>query len=234
MKELLFREMRWFLPGPVPAETWKWFQRLPGGRVDAAFPRLDIYLVVSEREDLGLKVREGRFEIKTRPDIGTEHPLLNGSIVGNLESWTKETWDYKDPIGEIAMPFKLGPRVRMVKSRSQRKYEYNADGGGDIDPFKPRADQEYPPVGVYIEITELYIEKVTQIKDEDGKRVDKTEQTERHWTLGCEAIGSSSKVDSAFDKGATVLLKDYEGPALTADLSYGYPQHAILLIRGVS
>ena len=65
MHTLVFREMRWFLTGPVSSEAWTWFDGLPGKNVKRAYPRQDIYLVIPDREDLGLKVREGRLEIKT-------------------------------------------------------------------------------------------------------------------------------------------------------------------------
>ncbi len=232
MKDLLFREIRWFLPGPVPTQIFDWFQKaLPGDRINSAFPRLDIYLVVSGREDLGLKVREGRFEIKTRPIEGTQHGLLDGKIAGIQESWTKDTWDYQDPIGQITTPFNLGTRVRIIKSRSQRTYEYSTENGGQIVPFVPSDDQRYPSVGVNIEITELYTETVTPKRNSEGKLVDEPAPPERYWTIACEANGSSNNtsIETAFNIGTARLFRDYDGPDLPVSASYGYPRFALSL-----
>jgi hypothetical protein len=79
---LVFREVRWFLTGPVSSQARTWFDGLPGENVKQSYPRQDIYLVIPNRDDLGLKVREGRLEIKTREGQGRDCELFDGKIGG--------------------------------------------------------------------------------------------------------------------------------------------------------
>lgn len=222
MKNLVFREIRWFFPGPIPAETWAWFKLLPGDKANAAYPRQDIYLIIPDQEELGLKVREGRFEIKFRDGPGIERKLSVGKTVGILENWTKQIWDYHESISEMVAPFKGGPRVRIVKSRNQRKYEFLEN-----NPLVPITVDDKPHLSVAIEMVELYSEKVVTEKDKNGEIIQRKGPAMRHWTLACEAIGTPNQIDQVFDEGASKLLESYEGPVLTAEFSHGYPRFAI-------
>lgn len=160
MHTLVFREMRWFLTGPASSEAWTWFDGLPGKNVRRAYPRQDIYLVIPDREDLGLKVREGRLEIKTRNGQGRYYELFDGKIGGIVEDWQKHKWDYLDRIGAISTPFEEGLRVRIVKSRAQRKYAVQRDGLAPVDV------DERPERAFILELTELY----SQAVDKEGKQ----------------------------------------------------------------
>jgi len=207
------KEIRWFLEGPAPSEAWAWFDGLPGKNRTAAYPRQDIYLAVPGRDDLGLKLREGRLEIKVRSAAQTGVRLLGGRISGTCEDWEKFAWDYVDRIGEIQTPFRDGLRVRMVKSRIQRKYEI-AEGKLAPVPMKPDRD-----VAFVVELTELFSEAVTG-KDARGAPV-------RGWTLACEAIAPADKLDDAFETGTAALLAAYAGPELRPEDSFGYPRYAL-------
>ena len=57
-------EIRWFFAGDVPAAVGAWFGRaVPAAEPPAA--RRDYYLQQAERrDDLGVKLREGRVEVK--------------------------------------------------------------------------------------------------------------------------------------------------------------------------
>lgn len=90
--KLVFREIRGFFDGPVIPEMWHWLENFEDENQVTAYPRRDIYLVVDDRDDIGLKVREGRFEIKTREDNGVVKTFNNGEIAGLVEDWKKQTW----------------------------------------------------------------------------------------------------------------------------------------------
>ncbi|MEO0558505.1 MAG: hypothetical protein AAF170_10010 [Bacteroidota bacterium] len=61
-------EVRWFLPGPIPRSVHDWFEALGETLADEA--RTDRYLIPTESDSLGLKVREGRIEAKQRIETG--------------------------------------------------------------------------------------------------------------------------------------------------------------------
>jgi hypothetical protein len=215
MNTLVFREIRWFLTGPVPLEAWTWFDGLPGKSIKQSYPRKDIYLVIPDRDDLGLKAREGRLEIKTRNSQGKYSQLSDGKIGGIAEDWQKHTWDYSAPIGDISTPFEEGLRVRIVKSRAQRKYAVQDER------VVPVAMDDRPERAFILELTELF----SQAVDQKGKQT----SPQRHWTVGCEAIADRKLIEQTFETGTNELLKAYTEPLLQKEDSYGYPKFSMLI-----
>ena len=207
------REMRWFRPGAMPEAARAWYASLPGDNIRTAFPRQDIFLVVPERSDLGLKVREGRMEIKTREKPGNHYKLLAGRMEGLTEDWKKYTWNYLDQIGEISAPFEKGIRSRIVKSRVQRKY---AVEGKDVVPVPFR---EKPELTFVLEMADLFTQPLHKSRLRGEPR--------HWWSFGFEAVAVESAIDEVFDKATTALLADYPEPALGLADSYGYPKFAM-------
>ncbi len=219
MGSLVSREMRWFLEGPIPDAARDWFDGLPGKgkKVKRSYPRQDIYLAIPDRPDLGLKLREGRLEIKIRSGPGSPCPLLDGAVTGTGEDWQKHKWDYKDRIGEISTPFKKGMRVRLIKSRVQRKYEVKKS---QLSPVKM---DKKPDEVFLVELTELHSEAVDKKESRSPMR--------RDWTIACEAIASSRRVQQVLETGVKKLFRAYNGPPLRHKDSYGYPQFALLVAK---
>lgn len=58
-------EVRWFHRGKVPLDVMAWFLRLHGEPEEPGH-RVDYYLRLSDADALGIKLRDGRIEIKTR------------------------------------------------------------------------------------------------------------------------------------------------------------------------
>jgi hypothetical protein len=215
MDTLAFREIRWFLKGSVSPGAWTWFNGLPGNNIKESYPRKDIYLVIPDRDDLGPKVREERFEIKTRNGQGNYCEIFDGKIGGISEDWQKHTWDYSDTIGDISTPFEKGLRVRIVKSRTQRKYEVQEEKLVPVD-----MDDEPDRVFI-IELTELF----SQALDQEDKQT----PPGRHWTVGCEAIADRKIIEQTFETGTNELLKAYTEPLLHKENSYGYPKFSMVI-----
>lgn len=226
------REMRWFLKGPIPGAAWDWFEGLPGKgkKVERSYPRQDIYLAIADRPDLGLKLREGRLEIKIRSGPGCRCRLLDGAVTGIREDWQKHKWKYNDRIGEISTPLEEGLRVHTIKSRVQRKYKVKKSG------LSPVEMKEEPDEVFLVELTELHSEAVDQKKNK--KKKNKKENKEeirspmrRDWTIACEAIASSRRVQQVLETGVKKLFRAYNGPPLRHKDSYGYPQFALLVAK---
>lgn len=99
-------EARWFLPGAIPETAAAWFDSL--GPDVTPESRTDRYLVPTESNDLGLKVREGRVEAKQRTRT-LRATLANGRV----EAWRKWSLGTADAHPE---PGWLG----VAKTRRQR------------------------------------------------------------------------------------------------------------------
>lgn len=101
-------EVRWFLPGPVPPEAETWFASLgPEGTPES---RTDRYLIPTESDDLGLKIREGRVEAKQRVGSLGIRAMAAG---GRVEAWRKWSLGPADDIPEAGW-------VDVAKTRRQR------------------------------------------------------------------------------------------------------------------
>lgn len=81
-------EARWFVPGPLAPEASDWFERL--GSEIAPEARTDRYLIPTESDDLGLKVREGTVQAKQRIGAIGVRPLAP-EATGRIEAWRKWT-----------------------------------------------------------------------------------------------------------------------------------------------
>lgn len=83
------REVRWFVRGAAPESVRAWFDAL-GGPVPEA-TRTDRYLVPRESAEVGVKLREGRLEVKQR----TAHLGIEtwGGVSGEVEGWVKWSFD---------------------------------------------------------------------------------------------------------------------------------------------
>lgn len=93
-------EVRWFCQGPLPPRILKWFQR--GGRQPQEQPlRVDYYLGLGANDSLGIKLREGRIEIKQRE---AQHGAvqLGPQFVGMMERWRKWSWGLAWDQGSLA------------------------------------------------------------------------------------------------------------------------------------
>jgi hypothetical protein len=86
-------EVRWFLPGPMPPEAARWFERFPVSRES----REDSYLIEPWLDGLSVKVRADR-ALEVKMHRGSQGALeVSGRAFGRLDAWQK--WS-----------FELGPR----------------------------------------------------------------------------------------------------------------------------
>ena len=214
MDRLFTVEVRWFFTGLVPAEVQDWFaNRLPGSNLLIEKPRTDIYFIIHERDDLGLKLSRGSLELKWRMDAQA-FSLTAPPITGVKETWIKEKWRYaKNHADKIAKAFGKpnlkGWRLEIPKNRSVR--EYRADNSGEITAltqfldFDALTGEAYAPV-IIIELT---------ILSKGGKP---------GWTLGVEAAGAPEISQEIFAQACQELLRDYPQLDLQDHSSYGYPR----------
>ncbi|MUL35602.1 hypothetical protein [Gloeocapsopsis dulcis] len=119
-------EMRWFNPGKLPEGVLQWFEQDQLGYLAPAEEREDIYLYVPESEFVGIKLRQGRLEIKWRKaELGD---LQFGKVTGKTEKWAK--WLCEDASNESFQPQDvMGKKawVSLKKMRTQRKYRISPE-----------------------------------------------------------------------------------------------------------
>lgn len=201
-KNIVFSELRWFFDGPIPSQVEEWFSKLDG-TPPRPKSRDDVYLIVTGRDDFGVKLREGNLELKWR--TGSEPFKGQGrEEIGFKELWDKRGWKYSNEElvdAGFEAPDLAGPRVKVHKMRRQRKYEVDQSGA-----FGPVSIVDQPDRACVIELTGL-------------KR-----NGEPAWTLGFDAIGTADEVDKILAQGVERLLAAYTGPALTSERSFGYPK----------
>jgi hypothetical protein len=84
-------EVRWFFQGALPAWLPAWFAGTATLPTEPA--RTDRYLLLPRNEASGMKIREGRLELKTR--VGGPVEVGWGPVVGRVEEWDR--WPEKKP-----------------------------------------------------------------------------------------------------------------------------------------
>ncbi|MBD1881067.1 hypothetical protein [Coleofasciculus sp. FACHB-T130] len=117
-------EMRWFYPSKIPIEIERWFnQDSLGGQIKSPEDREDWYLYLPNSDYLGIKLRQGKLEIKWRQ---AELKVLRfGDLVeGKAGKWAK--WTCEDPISKCFIPAEVVGKeswLSVKKKRSQRVYQ---------------------------------------------------------------------------------------------------------------
>lgn len=116
-------ELRWFYLGELPQEISLWFEQDElEGQLQSPEEREDVYLDISRCEYLGIKLRQGRLEIKWRQaELGVVR--FGQQVEGKLEKWSK--WLCEDPTAETFQPEAVVGKtwVSVKKVRSQRLYD---------------------------------------------------------------------------------------------------------------
>jgi hypothetical protein len=212
-------EVRWFCPGPLAEngsalEDWlRSHPKYDGSGAPAAIAwapappasRQDRYLVVPGHDDMGIKWREGRLEIKGREAV-LGHQWFAPGIEGWCERWLK--WSYAGEaierrFGGLFRDRAANGIVTVEKRRLQR--HLRLDPSGVVVEVSPGDQRER---GIDVELAQV------RIAGRPG---------ELHWSLAFEAFPS----DAASERFAQVVRFFLEGcPALplSADRSMSYPR----------
>jgi hypothetical protein len=199
-------ELRWFFNGIVPADVQDWFaNQLPGNKPLQEKSRKDLYFIVRDREDLGLKISRGTLELKWRQD-SQPFSLSEPRIIGVQETWIKEKWRYaKEYANNLEMAFGKpnlkGWRAEVQKTRSIRKHKVDTSGNV-ID----LAIDETAVRLLKIELTSL------------------TKHDRPWWTFAIELSGEPQNLHEILAGAVKKILNGHPQLDLHADHSYGYPQ----------
>jgi hypothetical protein len=198
-------EIRWFWPGWAGwLALLDWFEgngRLPTP-IHPEPARTDHYLCLPDCQTVGVKQREGRFEVKALTTA--PHPATVETAVGQIDEWVK--WSLQ-PSAAIALPFvadldQSGPWRAVSKQRYTRLYQVDGEWVTAVAPGTIIA------AGCSVELTQITVAAAT----------------EKWLTLGFEAFGSVEKT-AVLEKVLSHFLRQQAPPPanLTAANSLSYP-----------
>jgi hypothetical protein len=195
-------EVRWFTQGAIPSEVLGWFHE-SGSAFDEQPLRVDYYLRIVESESMGVKLREGRLEIKQRygkPKIVhfSEH------TTGRVEKWRK--WSFR-LAGTSSVPAGLRASSNLwIGVRKERKLRtYLVTGTESVI---SDCDGKIIDHGCGWELAKIGIEGIG----------------EAWWSLGFEAFGREVALRDTLLHVAGQNLKKRAAPFFELENSYGYPR----------
>jgi hypothetical protein len=193
---LITDEIRWFFSGLIPESVIDWFRA--GAPIAPAPKRTDIYLPLPASLALGIKLRQGRLEIKTR--VGEPRPVsYSHGVHGMAALWKKES--YRTPL-VAALEARLDDpaALHVVKERHLRKFSLGQVSVAEI------GVGEAPMLGCLFEITQLWCEGNAS------------------WTVALEAFGAMEGLDGVLDRVAQTVFKAAPCPVqLDAESCADYP-----------
>jgi hypothetical protein len=189
-------EVRWFYRGRIPAEVVAWYSRI-GPSPEEQPGRMDHYLRLADNDSLGIKLREGRLEIKQRtgrPEVVDFHPRVSGVV----ERWRK--WSFPLAENETALTGPESTWVAVEKRRRLRRYRVTGDKQVQAAPGEAKLVG-----GCELELTRL-------------KAVD-----QQWWSLCFEAFGDEANLEAYLRLSVQHVVRKTEPPALDIKDSRSYP-----------
>jgi hypothetical protein len=133
-------EVRWFSQGIIPDDIQVWFNSLGTPAIQPI--RTDIYFPQSN-SGIGIKLRDGRLEIKVRRSRHAPKNFAPG-VSGHVETWVK--WGFRNS-GE----FRSG--LPVEKSRRILYYQVTADGK-----VRMSTPEIFPEKGGGVELTQVWFD----------------------------------------------------------------------------
>ena len=192
-------EVRWFGRGGLPHEVQAWFES-GQERPEEQASRVDHYLRVPHTNSLGIKLREGKVEVK---QLHQRHGVvrLHERVTGMMEHWRKWSFLIAQPgaLADALSPASSWVSVR--KERELRKYQVT-----DSAAVKAIPTDHYPARGCYVELARLGV------------------AGEVWWSLALEAFGNEGALRDTVSLVAKYVFGTGEPPPLEARASYGYPE----------
>jgi len=191
-------EVRWFLPGLIPPEVSDWFHRNQP-KSFAESERVDYYLRITDTDSMGIKLRQGRIEVKQRyRELGLLQLHLQAR--GLVEQWRKWSFSLVGAGYDLSQqPEPAGAWLAVKKERLLRTYRLSANWQvvpAALDASGPGCDMELAQVTI---------------------------QDQPWWSLCFEAFGEEVKLEQNLLLVASHVLESSRPPLLAAECSFGYP-----------
>lgn len=193
-------EVRWFYGGSIPRDVLSWFD-LEREKSAQQTPRTDYYLRLAHEDSLGIKLREGKLELKQRQrQNGVIH--FHERVAGIVEHWCKWGFGLAELDPDLCDLSAATPAwIGVYKERILRKYQITEAGKAMV------ADPEaYLEQGCHLELTHIHIEE------------------KQGWSLGLEAFGNPQSLEKVLLITARHVFLDEAVPTLQSEDSCGYPE----------
>lgn len=196
-------ETRWFIAHTLPDEVLDWFRA--GILLDSEGVRDHEYLLFPGCDSVGVKLRDGRFEIKAI--CGSPQPLNSGlGIAGSKQHWVK--WSLaSDALQLLEAPLhRSGQWINVRKERYLRQFSFNQ--GALLEVTEKQG--AFPAMGCNVEVT----------------RIEVNAEPRRWFTIGLEAFGAPAVTAHILDDALRLFFGTYGPPpsgALTENNSASYP-----------
>lgn len=197
MFALTSAEIRWFIKGIIPPAVFDWFIGLNDNYINQP-ERTDYYLDLKSDDLLGIKLREGRVEIKQQTQhIGNISPGKN--VIGLAEKWQKWSFELNEANNIISIEQFGNEWLAVTKNRILVNYGISEDS---------IASQKEPTLyknGCITEITSIKI------------------NNENWWSLGLESYGEENRLLDNLVLISHLILSDKSNIRLALDESMSYP-----------
>lgn len=193
-------EVRWFYEGSIPQPVLNWF-REHAAQLETQPPRVDYYLRLDNGDSQGIKLREGRIEVKERQrQFGIVQ--FHDRVAGKVEAWHKisrELGEISDELARLASPkttwIGVGKERKVLRFRNI-----------DLGKIEPTPLSERPERGCNLELTAVQI------------------YGREWWTMGFEAFGDEINLEQDLSATINATLAIGIPPSLDAEHSFGYPR----------
>lgn len=192
-------EIRWFQLGSSPGIIRKWL-RNQKGIYEEQETRTDVYLILKNNPALGIKLREGRMEIKKRLSVGST--VRSHNLAGTSEVWKK--WSAKTEESNSAGNLLFEEEDHWIHIRKKRYLQkYEITSGGELIPYP---ESGFPNSGLAVEIADLVI------------------NDQQWWTFGLESFGNPDQVKNDLESFLPQLVRDLPCTHCHTNNSFSYPQ----------
>lgn len=182
-------EVRWFFEGPIPDEIEQWFCH--SSLAFKAASREDHYLLFPAALGLGLKLREGRLEIKHLVEsLGVR--TFSADVAGTIQVWKKDA--YGEPaVKEFERLRTSAPHLWIAVRKERTLRRFSLEGTTIVE---VPADKVFFRDGCNAELTKITVDGLA------------------YWSFNFEAYGNPSRVADYLQRVAVHVLKDDRRPRL--------------------
>lgn len=195
-------ETRWFYRGAIPPAVADWYHS--GYAPEVQPTRTDNYLQPDPPGSTGIKLREGRLEIKQRVrQYGVT--CFHERACGEVEHWQKSSFEAETGPGALMALVRPGATwIAVQKARELRRYRVLDAPTGEAATVEAMAVVDYAERGCSIELAEIEV------------------HSEPWWSLAFEAFGPENTLLENLIAVAQHAFAAGTVPAMEASHSFGY------------
>jgi hypothetical protein len=189
-------ELRWFIHTNIPEDLLDWLRSM-NGHYEEQSTRTDTYLLNRNNKTLGIKFREGRFEIKSRI-MKPETIDVAENVNGELEIWKKWSLSVENLDDQLSSSSEW---INVNKTRYLQKFEISPEN--NLSKANPGF---FPVLGSNVELTLIDC------------------PSWKGFTLGVEAFGEPGKITDSLQLTISKLFSSFRWEVLHGIQSMGYPE----------